>query len=237
MRDVIVALGLGAASGVLGVVAYRFRFAWLGWLTLAPLATAVYLYAPLPAGLAGGVCGALLAASNRQMSRPAASRGARRVEALFVVAVALLWAGVFAPAAWLWPNGVPAWGALIMPAAAVAVSLYHRVGAPRVSQLVPGHPGPGPARGPHRPGRHRPGHPRAPGPVRGGPGDPARPAPALGCRSRCGGRLRTAPAGRGGLRLPGHLRPPPRARLPRRGCHDHPLPAAHRHRDRPQRPS
>ena len=139
MRDVLAAVGLGAASGVLGVLAYRFRWAWLGWLTLAPLATAVYLYSPLLAGLAGGVCGLLLAASNRQTSRPAVYRGASAVihlagisgEALFAVAVTLLWAGVFALAAWLWPNGVPAWGALIMPAAAVAVSLYDRVGAPR----------------------------------------------------------------------------------------------------------
>ena len=131
MRDVFAALGLGAASGILGVLSYRFRLAWLAWLSLAPLAAAVYLYSPLPAGLAGGVCGLLLAASDRQMSRPAVYRGARRDEALFAVAVALLWAGVFALAAWVWPNGVPAWGALVMPAAAVAVSLYLRAGAPR----------------------------------------------------------------------------------------------------------
>ena len=101
MRDVLAAVGLGAASGVLGVLAYRFRWAWLGWLTLAPLATAVYLYSPLLAGLAGGVCGLLLAASNRQTSRPAVYRGASAVihlagisgEALFAVAVTLLWAG------------------------------------------------------------------------------------------------------------------------------------------------
>ena len=78
--------------------------AWLGWLTLAPLATAVYLYPPLLAGVAGAVCGLLLAASDRQMLRPAVNRGARLDEARYVAAAALLWAGVFALAAWLWPT-------------------------------------------------------------------------------------------------------------------------------------
>ena len=49
--------GLGAASGVLGVAAYRFRWAWLGWLTLAQLAAAVYLYSPLLAAWPGACAG------------------------------------------------------------------------------------------------------------------------------------------------------------------------------------
>jgi hypothetical protein len=39
-------------------------------------------------------------------------------------------ATVCALAAWAWPHGVPAWGALIMPAAAVVLS-----GAPRLGHV------------------------------------------------------------------------------------------------------
>jgi predicted amidohydrolase len=66
------------------------------------------------------------------MSRPWVYCGARRDETLFALLHALVWAGVFALAAWAWPDGVPAWGALVMPAAAVAISLAWRtMGAPR----------------------------------------------------------------------------------------------------------
>jgi metal-dependent amidase/aminoacylase/carboxypeptidase family protein/predicted amidohydrolase len=131
MQEVIIAVGLGAASGILGILAYRLRLAWLGWLTLAPLAVAVYLYSPIAAGLAGAVCGALIAAGNRQLSLPAVVRGARLVEAAITAWVALVWGLVFALAAWLWPDGVPVWGVVIMPASAVVLSAaYGRFRAP-----------------------------------------------------------------------------------------------------------
>jgi predicted amidohydrolase len=131
MQEVIIAVGLGGASGILGILAYRFRVAWLGWLTLAPLSAAVYLYSPLAAGLAGAVCGALLADGNRQVSMPAVIRGARLVEAAITGWHALWWGLVFALAAWLWPNGVPAWGAVVMPAAAVVLSVGYGILGPR----------------------------------------------------------------------------------------------------------
>jgi predicted amidohydrolase len=128
----IIAVGLGAASGILGVVAYRFGLAWLAWLTLAPLAVAVYVSSPIAAALAGAICGALITGGNRQVSLPAIVRGARLVEAGITTWVALFWGLVFGLAAWLWPDGVPAWGAVIMPAAAVVLSLaYGRFLAPR----------------------------------------------------------------------------------------------------------
>jgi hypothetical protein len=125
MHDIILAVILGAASGILGILAYRFRLAWLGWLTLGPLAAAVYLYSPLAAGLAGAACGALLYGADRQVSLPAILRGARVIEAFNTAWLALYWGLVFALAAWLWPKGVPGWGALIMPAAAIVLSLTY----------------------------------------------------------------------------------------------------------------
>jgi hypothetical protein len=68
---VIIAIGLGGVSGLLAVAARRVPV--LGWLILAPLAVAVYLYSPIAAGLAGAVAGALAVA------RPwAVCRGGRR---------------------------------------------------------------------------------------------------------------------------------------------------------------
>ena len=59
MRDVLAAVGLGAASGVLGVLAYRFRWAWLGWLTLArwpPPCTCTRRCWPAWPGACAGCC-------------------------------------------------------------------------------------------------------------------------------------------------------------------------------------
>jgi apolipoprotein N-acyltransferase len=126
------AIVCGAASGLLAAVAYRWRLAWLAALALAPLVAAVYLYPPVPAGLAAMVCGVLALGSNRQASVPAeVVRPARLVEAGLTVAMALAWGVVYGVAAWLWPDDVPAWGAIVMPAAAVALSLFYRTRAPR----------------------------------------------------------------------------------------------------------
>lgn len=126
MQEVIIAIGLGAASGVLGIAAYRMRWAWLGWLTLAPLAVAVYLYSPIAAGLAGFVCGTLLVGGSRLTVLPAVVRGARLIEAIIATGHGLVWGVVFGLAAWLWPDGVPAWGAVVIPVAAVVLALEYR---------------------------------------------------------------------------------------------------------------
>jgi hypothetical protein len=77
MQDAIIAVALGAASGVLGTIAFRFRLAWLGWLALTPLTAAVHLFSPLAAGLAGVTCGLLLAAANRLVAIPPSIPGVR----------------------------------------------------------------------------------------------------------------------------------------------------------------
>jgi hypothetical protein len=53
MQEVIIAVGWGAASGLLAILTVRLRQAWLGWLMLAPLAAAAYLLSPIAAALAG----------------------------------------------------------------------------------------------------------------------------------------------------------------------------------------
>lgn len=81
MQGVMIASGLGAASGVLGAGAFRFRLAWLGWLALAPLTVAAYLYSPLAVGLAGALCGTLLATANHLVSVPRSMPGGPLMEA------------------------------------------------------------------------------------------------------------------------------------------------------------
>jgi predicted amidohydrolase len=130
MGQVFVAIGLGATSGLMGVIAYRFRMAWLGWFALAPLAAAVYLYPPLPAGLGGLICGLLIIGANRQVSVPSLVPRSRIVEAVLTAVFALQWGLVFALASWVWPHATPAWGALIMPAAGIALSLGLKIRAP-----------------------------------------------------------------------------------------------------------
>jgi predicted amidohydrolase len=120
VQQAIIAVGLGAAGGILAVLAPRVP--WLAWLMLAPLAVAVYLYSPLDAAVAGavfGVFGWALAAWGMRLPWvfPAMVTA---ISAVFAAAVCAL-------AAWAWPPGVPAWGALVMPAAAVVLS-----GAPRL---------------------------------------------------------------------------------------------------------
>jgi predicted amidohydrolase len=92
----------------------------------------VYLSSPLFAGLAGFVCGFLALVANRQASVPSeVVPRARLVEVVLTAAMALAWGLTFGVAAWAWPDGVPAWGALAMPVAAVLLSLFYRTRAPR----------------------------------------------------------------------------------------------------------
>jgi apolipoprotein N-acyltransferase len=120
--EAIIAVGLGAASGMLAVLAPRVP--WLAWLMLAPLAAAVYLYSPVDAAVAGAVFGVLAwALAAWRMRLP------WWVFPAMVTAISAAFAGtVCALAAWAWPRGVPAWGALIMPAAAVVLSGTPRLG-------------------------------------------------------------------------------------------------------------
>lgn len=63
------------------------------------------------------MCGALVVGADRLTCLPAVVRGARLIEALMADGHALVLGLAFAGAAWLWPGGVPAWEAVIMPAA------------------------------------------------------------------------------------------------------------------------
>jgi hypothetical protein len=121
VEPIIIAVGLGGVSGLLAVVARRVPV--LGWLILAPLAAAVYLYSPVAAGLAAVVAGALALA-------PAVGGIPRWAQASLIVVSALSWGVVYALAAWLWPPGVPAWGAVIMPVVALVLSALVRFAAP-----------------------------------------------------------------------------------------------------------
>lgn len=119
---------LGAASGALAVLARRLPV--LGWLMLGPLAAAVYLYSPVAAGLAGLVAGAVASAP------PIWGRGPSRASDTLTMGLeAAIWAVAFGVAGWLWPDGAPAWGAVVIPLAALVVSATPRFAAP------PGHGG------------------------------------------------------------------------------------------------
>jgi apolipoprotein N-acyltransferase len=126
-------MALGAASGVLGVVAYRWHRAWLSWVALAPLAAAAYLASPVAAGVAGTVCGLLVVGGNRLASIPRELPGAVLLEAGMTAGYAAMWGVAFGLAAWSWPDGVPAWGSVAVPAACLAVASEARLGAPRWS--------------------------------------------------------------------------------------------------------
>jgi apolipoprotein N-acyltransferase len=121
MQAAIAAVGLGAVSGLLAVAARRVPV--LGWLILAPLAAVVYLASPAAAGLAGAVAGALAVA-------PAAGGIPRWATAGVIAITAACWGVVYGLAAWLWPPGAPAWAAVIMPAAALALAAVTRFAAP-----------------------------------------------------------------------------------------------------------
>jgi apolipoprotein N-acyltransferase len=124
MEEVSIALGLGAATGLLAILAVRVRSAWLGWLMLGPLAATLYLFTPLVAALAGVTAGALYTAAGMREIRLPAS-----FAVIMTGVAAAIWGVVSALAAWLWPGGVPAWGAVAVPAAAFMLSAAMRFGA------------------------------------------------------------------------------------------------------------
>jgi apolipoprotein N-acyltransferase len=119
--QVIIAVGLGGVSGLLAVLAWRVPL--LGWLILVPLTFATYLYSPVAASLAGAVAGALAVA-------PTVGGIPRWAQAGVITINAVCWGVVFGLAAWVWPPRVPAWGAVIMPVAALVLSALVRFLAP-----------------------------------------------------------------------------------------------------------
>jgi apolipoprotein N-acyltransferase len=124
MQEVSTAVGLGAATGLLTILAVRAPLAWLGWLMLGPLAVALYLFPPLVAALAGLTAGALYTAVGmREIKLPVS------FAVIMTGIAAATWGLVSALAAWLWPDGVPAWGAVIVPAGAFLLSAAMRFGA------------------------------------------------------------------------------------------------------------
>lgn len=131
--NAVIAVLLGVATAALAVGAFRPGMAWLGWLMLTPLVAGAYLFSPLIVGLAGLSGGALYGfLSIREMNLP------RSFLLVMTSANAIVWGMVWALAAWLWPNQVPAWGALVTPAAALVVSAVPRFAAPLGRPVLPG---------------------------------------------------------------------------------------------------
>jgi len=116
-------LGLGLASGLLGILARRW--AWIGWGMLAPLCAAIYLSPPPAAGLVGLLTGVLLAAPTVWGHFPFN----RRIEVALTTLFAFVFGGASALAAVLWPDNAPTWGILIFPLVMVgACALLERQG-------------------------------------------------------------------------------------------------------------
>lgn len=109
MRDALLAVLQGTASGILGIVTYRLRWVWLGRFALTSMAVAVYLYSPWR--VRPEVCAGARRRCRPSDLLPAVVRGARPIEALMADGHALVWGPAFAGAAWVWPGGVPAWEA------------------------------------------------------------------------------------------------------------------------------
>jgi predicted amidohydrolase len=134
MSDLLIAVALGVASGLLLIVSSRI--VWVGWLMLVPLCTAVYVSAPLAAALGGAAFGLLSPASTywgRYSFMP------RFFLPFIAVMNGLICAAALGLAALLWPGGAPAWGVLIFPVATVVAFAIPESRAGRLANplLVP----------------------------------------------------------------------------------------------------
>jgi predicted amidohydrolase len=119
-----VAIALGLATGALGIVASRRPLA--AWLMMAPLGFATYLAPAWAGAAAGAAAGAVLGASVLW------GRTSPVLTAMSTAGHALSWASAFGVGAWVWPDGVVAWGGLVLPCATVLALLPLRLlGAPR----------------------------------------------------------------------------------------------------------
>src|SRR5215469_8447631 len=107
---------LGVAGGLLCVLTWRARLA--AWVALMPLAAAAWLAAPLAAGVAGLLFGAIAAIPMLWGRVPFN----RRFERITIAVSAVSFAAVMALAAWAWPDGTPAWGLVVFPAAILLVT-------------------------------------------------------------------------------------------------------------------
>jgi predicted amidohydrolase len=102
------------------------RAAALAWVALVPLSLAAAILPAPAAALAGALAGALFGVSGQTTSTV---RGLLPVSSGGNAAIYALGWGL---AASIWPDGEPAWGVMIIPVTAVAVTLPLRgVGAPR----------------------------------------------------------------------------------------------------------
>jgi apolipoprotein N-acyltransferase len=119
MTQLAVALALGIISAGLVGIAARWRIAWLGFASLLPLAAATYALAPLLAGFAAALVGAMMTAAIIWGVFPFM----RAFEYGNIAGAAVCWGFFLGIAAWIWPSGAPAWGLLIFPAATVTASL------------------------------------------------------------------------------------------------------------------
>jgi predicted amidohydrolase len=106
-----ISAALGLAGGLLCVLTWRARLA--AWVALMPLAATAWLAAPLAAAVAGLLFGATAAAPMLWGRVPFN----RRFERITIAANAVSSGAVMALAAWAWPNGTPAWGLAVFPAA------------------------------------------------------------------------------------------------------------------------
>lgn len=118
MQDIVVAIALGAASG--GILILATRIPLLAWVSLAPLGLAMYIEGPVLAGVAGLLTGVLALGPGHW------GRFGVGLIGLMSTFTGIVWAATTGLGAWLWPDGEPAWGALIMPAAAVIASGFAR---------------------------------------------------------------------------------------------------------------
>ncbi len=119
MTQPAAAVTLGVISGLLVGIAARRRIAWLGFVSLMPLAAATYALAPPFAGFAAALAGAVMTAAIVLGVFPFM----RAFEYGNIAGAALCWGFFMGIAAWVWPSDAPAWGLLIFPAATVAASL------------------------------------------------------------------------------------------------------------------
>jgi predicted amidohydrolase len=124
MTDFQWSLTLGVLTAGLGLGAGRFPL--LSWVTLAPLGAAAYLLSPPLAALSGAIAGASLVGSTF------VGRTMRPILPIAGTSAAMSWGASSALVATLWPDGQPAWGALLIPALSVtSVFPLYLLGAPR----------------------------------------------------------------------------------------------------------
>lgn len=124
MADFQSALLLSLLTIGLGLSAARLPV--LAWVALTPLGVATYRMSPLAAALAGAMAGAALVVP------PFLSRSMRPILPIACGSSAVSWGLASALVATFWPDGQPAWGALLIPALSVAaVYPLYLVGAPR----------------------------------------------------------------------------------------------------------